>query len=180
MEFYINKKKSASVHYVYYGILLVFAVVLLLSSGLVTDTISLKGIVISSIAIVILAIVLIKAKIAQKDTSPMLKLEPEGITSRTTPMSKAAGLIRWADITDINLYEMTGDTLVSLSVTNATHYLEILRKKMPAFALKDIVDQHGILTLHLSASELDFDAAALFNYITTYAKQYEPLTQPKA
>jgi hypothetical protein len=171
MEFYINKKKSARILYIYYAILIVFAAVLLFSSGLVTDTVSLKGIVISSISIVILVIVLIKAQIARRDTSPMIKLEPEGLTSRTTPMSKAAGVIKWEDITDINIVELTGDTLVSLSVKNAPQYMDKLRKKMPAFALKDIVDQDGILTLNLSASELDFDAAVLFNHITTYAKQ---------
>jgi hypothetical protein len=101
---------------------------LLFSSGFITDSMSLKGVVISSIAIVILAIVLIKANLAQKDTSPMITLSTEGITSRTTPMSKAAGLIRWSDITDININEMTGDTLVSLSVKNADHYMAAMRK----------------------------------------------------
>lgn len=171
MEFYINKKKSNSVLYIYYGILVVFVLILLFSSGLITDTTSLKGIVISSIAIIILAIVLIKAKAAQNDTSPMLSLKQDGILSRTTPMSKAAGLIKWEDITDINLTEMTGDTLITLSLKNADHYKSVMRKKLPAFALKDIVDGNGILTLHLSASELDLDAAALFNHITAYASK---------
>jgi hypothetical protein len=168
MEFYINKKKSRSILYIYYAILVVFCLMLLFSSGFITDSMSLKGVVISSIAIVILAIVLIKANLAQKDTSPMITLSTEGITSRTTPMSKAAGLIRWSDITDININEMTGDTLVSLSVKNADHYMAAMRKKLPAFALKDIVNGDGILTLHLSASQLDFDAHALFNHITTF------------
>ena len=171
MEFYINKKKSSSVLYIYYGISIVFALVLLFSSGLVTETTSLKGIVISSVALVILAIVLIKANMAQRDTSPMVSLSDEGLTSRTTPMIKAAGLIRWEDITDINLVKLTGDTLVVLSVKNADHYMVALRKKMPAFATKDIVDANGILTLNLSAAELDFDAAELYSHITTYAKQ---------
>ena len=171
MEFYINKKKSSSVLYIYYGISIVFALVLLFSSGLVTETTSLKGIVISSVALVILAIVLIKANMAQRDTSPMVSLSDEGLTSRTTPMIKAVGLIRWEDITDINLVKLTGDTLVVLSVKNADHYMVALRKKMPAFATKDIVDANGILTLNLSAAELDFDAAELYSHITTYAKQ---------
>ena len=171
MEFYINKKKSSSVLYIYYGISIVFALVLLFSSGLVTETTSLKGIVISSVALVILAIVLIKANMAQRDTSPMVSLSDEGLTSRTTPMIKAAGLIKWEDITDINLVKLTGDTLVVLSVKNADHYMVALRKKMPAFATKDIVDANGILTLNLSAAELDFDAAELYSHITTYAKQ---------
>jgi hypothetical protein len=128
MEFYINKKKSRSILYIYYAILVVFCLMLLFSSGFITDSMSLKGVVISSIAIVILAIVLIKANLAQKDTSPMITLSTEGITSRTTPMSKAAGLIRWSDITDININEMTGDTLVSLSVKNADHYMAAMRK----------------------------------------------------
>lgn len=171
MEFYINKKKSNSVLYIYYGILLVFVLVLLFSSGLITETTNLKGTVISSIAIIILAIVLIKAKRAQNDTSPMLSLNENGITSRTTPMSKAAGLIRWEDITDINLTEMTGDTLVTLSLKNADQYKTVMQKKLPAFALKDIIDENGILTLHFSAAELDLDAAALFNHITAYASK---------
>jgi len=171
MEFYINKKKSNNVLYIYYGISIVFALVLLFSSGLVTETTSLKGIVISSVALVILAIVLVKANIAQRDTRPMVSLSDEGLTSRTTPMIKAAGLIRWEDITDINIEKLTGDTLVVLSVKNADHYMVALRKKMPAFATKDIVDANGILTLNLSAAELDFDAAELYNHITTYAKQ---------
>lgn len=169
MEFYINKKKSQNILYTYYGILAVFVLVLLFSSGVVTSTVSLKGIVISSISIVILVIVLIKANLARKDTSPLIRLDPEGIISRTTPMSKAAGLIRWQDITGIRLDEMPGDTLVALSLENAAHYTEVLRKKMPAFALKGTVDENNILTLNLSASELDFDAQALLDHIQTYA-----------
>lgn len=174
MEFYINKKKSQSILYIYYGILAVFVLILLFSSGVVTESISLKGMVVSCVAIVILTVVLLKANIAQRDTSPMVKLDQEGITSRTTPMSKAAGVIRWEDITDINLNEMTGDTLVSLSVKNAESYTAVLLKKLPAFALKGIVNESGILTLHLTASELDFDAATLFNHITSYANKQRP------
>jgi hypothetical protein len=177
MEFYINKKKSSSILYIYYGIFIVFALVLLFSSGLVTDTVSLKGIVISAIALVILAIVLLKANMAQRDTRPMVSLSDEGLTSRTTPMIKAAGLIKWEDITDINLEQLTGDTLVVISLKNADHYMVALRKNMPAFALKDIVDANGILTLNLSAAELDFDAAVLFNHITTYANKQKLVNQ---
>lgn len=169
MEFYINKNKSAKILYIYYGILVVFVAMLLFSSGLVTEDRSTKGIAISSVSIIVLTIVLIKANLARRDTSPMVVLDAAGITSRTTPMSKAAGLIRWEDITDVYLNKVTGDTLITLSLQNAESYMVLMRKKMPAFALKDMVTEDGILTIHLTAAELDVDAAELFNQITAFA-----------
>lgn len=50
------------------------------------------------------------------DTSPIVIFNDEGIISKTTAVSKAAGLILWKDITGINLDKVGADILITLTV----------------------------------------------------------------
>lgn len=168
MEFYRNRKKTINLILIYSGILLVMVLILLYSIGLFTATVSAKGIAISSIFGLIAAFLVVKMLISLKDTAPLLVLNKEGITSKVTAMSKAAGLILWEDITDMSVNKMGGDTLITLVVNKPDHYTPIIRKKLSAIAVSGANDAQGNLLIYLTASALDLDAQELFTEITRY------------
>lgn len=93
MEFYRNQKKSNQLVLIYVGLIVLLLGVLLYSTGVVSDRYLPKAVVLSGIGLIILTYCLIKSLAAAKDKSPMIALKPEGIVSRVTPVSKAAGLI---------------------------------------------------------------------------------------
>lgn len=168
MEFYRNRRKSFNLILTYSGILFVMILIFLYSIGIINDEVSTKGIAISSIFILILGFLVIKMLLALKDTSPLLILELEGIVSKVTPMSKAAGLILWDDIADMNINKVGGDTLITLTIKRPDHYIPAIRKKISALMLKGAHDAEGNLLLHLSAAELDIEAPELFNKIVAF------------
>ena len=168
MEFYRNRKKSINLILVYSGILLITVLIFLYSIGLFTSTVSAKGIAISSLFGLVLIFVLIKMLLSLKDTAPLLILNEDGITSRVTAMSQAAGLILWDDITDITVNKMGGDTLITLVVNKPDHYTPIIRKKLSALAVNGANDAEGNLLVYLTASALDLDAQELFIEIKRY------------
>jgi len=171
MEFYRNKKKSFNLILIYTGILVIMIAILLYSSGLFTEELFIKGIALSSVFILIIGFLVIKMLLDLKDTSALLILQPEGITSKTTPVSKAAGLIQWKDIIDMDINKMGGDTLITLVVKNPEPYMAIIRKKLSSIATNGANDADGNLLIYLSASELDIDAAELFANIQSYQQQ---------
>lgn len=109
--------------------------------------------------------------ISLKDTSALLILSNTGITSKVTPVSKAAGLILWEDITDISLNKMGGDTLVTLTIDKPDRYIPIIRKKLSALAVNGANDEQGNLLIYLTASSLAIEAPELLTIITNFRKE---------
>lgn len=172
MEFYRNRKKSVNLILMCTGIFVVLLIIFLYGMGLFTDTVSAKLIAISAIFGLILAFVIIKKIISLSDTSPLVILTREGIFSKVTPVSKAAGLILWKDIIDINLNKVGADTLVTLTVDKPDHYIPKIKQKLSAMAVSGIEDAQGNLPVNLTASELDIDAQELFTVIKTYRSEF--------
>lgn len=171
MEFYRNRKKSVNLILTYSGILALGILILIYSIGLFTDQTSTKGIAVSSIVIIVTGILVIKMLLALRDTSALLTLEPAGIVSKTTPVSKAAGLIQWKDIIGTDINKSGGDTLITLVINNPDHYIPIIRKKLSKLAVDGSNDANGNLLIYLSASELDIEAAELYENIKSYQQQ---------
>lgn len=174
MEFYKDKKKSGNLILVYAGLILVLTGVLLYSTGVFSDVILAKGIAISLVFILFLSVYLIKMLIAYNDTDPQIVLNQDGIVSKVTSLSKAAGLIRWEDIKNISLDRIGGDTLVTLQVGNPDHYLPVIRKHISAMMLKGVQDKNGNLTIYLTASELELEPLELQKSIARYAAGRRP------
>ena len=171
VEFYRNRKKSINLLLILSGILVVMLLILLYSSGIISDGIIIaKGVAFSSICSVILAIIIIKTLISLKDKSPLIILSPEGITAKVTAASKAAGLILWKDISDIQLQKVGGDTLVTLIINNPEPYAANIRKKLSAIALDNAQD----FQIYMTASVLDINAGELFDQVTAYRAQLNP------
>lgn len=171
VEFYRNRKKSINLLLILSGILVVMLLILLYSSGIISDGIIIaKGVAFSSIGSVILAIIILKTLISLKDKSPLIILSPEGITAKVTAVSKAAGLILWKDISDIQLHKVGGDTLVTLIINNPEPYAANIRKKLSAIAL----DKGQDLQIYMTASVLDINAGELFDQVVAYRAQLNP------
>lgn len=169
MEFYRNQKKSNQLVLIYLGLIVMFMAILLYSTGIISDRYLPKAAVVSGIGVLILVFCLIKSLLAAKDKSPMIALKPEGILSRVTPVSKAAGLISWKDVEEMNLNKMGADVLVTLHLSNADHYKAIISKKLSKMALSDSTDENGYLMVYLTAAHIDCNAAELLDKIKTYA-----------
>lgn len=165
VEFFRNRKKSINLLLILSGVLVLMLLILLYSSGIISDgTIIAKGVAFSSIGSIILAIIIIKTMISLKDKSPLIVLAPEGITAKVTAVSKAAGLILWQDIDDIQLHKVGGDTLVTLIINNSEPYSAKIRKKLSSIALEKDQD----LQIYMTASVLDISAKELFDQVTAY------------
>lgn len=168
MEFYRNKKKTINLILTCTGIFIVLVVIFLYSIGIFNGEVATKLAAVSGIFGLILGIVIITKLISLTDSSPLLVLSEEGITSKVTGVSKAAGLILWKDIKDIHLEKVGGDTLVTLTVDKPENYLPIIRKKLSAMVVNGIEDAQGNLPINLTASELDIDAQNLLTVIKNY------------
>jgi hypothetical protein len=173
MEFYKDRKKSLNLILICAGILAVLIAVFLYSIGLYDDHISTKLAAVTGIFSLILAVVVITKLFSMRDSSPQIVLSKEGIISKTTAVSKAAGLILWKDITDVNLEKAGADTLVTLTVSNAHRYLPLIKKKLSGIITNGLADANGNLPISLTASELRVNAEELFNTITNFRKEAE-------
>ena len=168
MEFYRNQKRSNQLVFIYVAIIAVLLGIFLYSTGLISDRYLPKPAVISGIGVLIFTFCLIKSLIAAKDPSPMISLKPEGITSRVTPASKAAGLISWKDIAGLSLTKMGADVLVTLHLSNVEHYKALIRKKLSKMAVSDSTDENGYFLVYLTASHIDINAEELLDKINAY------------
>jgi hypothetical protein len=168
MEFYRNRKKTINLIMICSAIFVVLALIFVYSLGLFTNEVIPKGAALSGAFGLVLAIIIIRMLISLNDTAPLLVLSKEGVTSRVTAMSKAAGLILWQDIIDITLHKVGGDQLVMLVINKPDHYAPLIRKKLSKMVLDGANDENGNLLIGLTASELDPDAQELYTSIKSY------------
>jgi hypothetical protein len=163
-----NRKKTLKSIFIYSAVFIVMVLILLYSTAVISNEIIPKGIAMSSAFILIIAYFLFKAVTGLNDTSPLISLQPDGIISRVTPMSKAAGLMLWTDVADLGIKDMGSDVLVKIALRNEQYYAARIKKSLSSIALKDAKDEQGNLTVFLTASEMDIDARELLNRIQDY------------
>lgn len=170
MEFYRDRKKSINLILICAGVLVVTVAAFLYSIGLFDGQVGAKLAGVSGVFSIILTIIIIKKLITLSDKSPLVILSNDGIISKTTAVSKAAGLILWQDITAVNLEKVGADTLVTLTVNNAGNYLPLIKKKLSGMVTNGLADADGNIPVSLTASELTINAQELFNVITDFRK----------
>lgn len=171
MEFYRDKKKSMNVILICAGLLVVFILTFLYSIGVFDGQVGAKLAAVTGIFSIILTIIILKKTFTLQDTSPLVIISLEGIISKTTAVSKAAGLILWKDISNVDLQKVGADTLVTLTVEDAEHYLPLIKKKLSRMITNGLVDQNGNLPISITASELEVDAQELYNMIINSRKK---------
>lgn len=170
MEFYRDRKKSLNLILICAGILVVLVATFLYGIGLFDGQVGAKLAAVSGVFSLILAIVILKKLFTMRDKSPLVVLSNEGIISKTTAVSKAAGMILWNDIMSVNLEKVGADTLVTMTVNNAENYLPLIKKKLSGMVTNGLANADGILPISLTASELTVDAEELFVAITDFRK----------
>ena len=171
MEFYRDRKKSMNMILICAGLLIVFIGLFLYSIGLFDGQVGTKLATVTGIFSMILVIIIFKKLFTLRDTSPLVIVSLEGIISKTTAVSKAAGLILWNDISDVNLEKVGADTLVTLTVENPEHYLPLIKKKLSKMVTNGLVTADGNLPISLTASELDTNAQELYDVIINSRKK---------
>ena len=150
------------------GLLAVLVLLFLYGVGIFNDTIRPKVAAFSGGLGLVLAFVVVKTLFSLNDKSALVILNKEGIITKVTAVSKAAGLIRWDDIKDMSLNKVGGDQLITLSVGNPEYYMPLIRKKLSSMVTNGLEDAHGNLQINLTASEIDIEAPELFKIIGDY------------
>lgn len=168
MEFYRDKKKSLNLILICALILVALAGAFLYGIGFFDGHVSNKLAAATGLSSLILAIVIISKLLKLRDTSPLVILSNEGLVSKTTAVGKAAGLILWEDISDVNLEKVGADTLVTLAIDKPESYLPLVKKKLSGMVTDGMADPSGQIAISLTASELTVDAQELFNAITVF------------
>lgn len=171
MEFYRDRKKTATLILICAGILIVLIATFLYSIGLYDDHISTKLAAATGLFSLILTIIIIKKLFTLGDKSPLIVITKEGITSKVTAVSKAAGLILWKDIVDVKLEKVGADTLVVLKVDQPENYLPLIKKKLSGLITNGLVENDGILPISLTAAELNIDAQELYLKIKSFREE---------
>jgi hypothetical protein len=171
MEFYRNKKKTTMLILSCSGFLLLLIAVILYGIGIFTGEISPKLAGISGVFGLILIIVIIRMLISLNQSAPLLTLSNEGIRSDTTVVSKAAGLIPWKDVIDIELSKVGWDMLIMLTVRKTEQDMPVIKEKLVSLAVSDAQDSNATMQIFITASELDIESNELINIIKDYQKR---------
>jgi len=165
---YRNAKKTRNLLLYASSITVVIAVVLLYSLGVFDSVFKTKPAVISGAILLIMLFLTLKTFAGLRDKSPLIQIDSAGFSGKTTPLSKAFGRVEWQDVTDIQLQKVGGDTLVIVTVDHAAKYEGRLSKLLWKMAFDE---QNSKLNLMYSASEIDIDAAELYDLLFKYWKK---------
>ncbi|WP_433832236.1 STM3941 family protein [Flavobacterium anhuiense] len=168
INLYRNAKKTRNLILYASTISIVLAMLFLYSIGTFDGIFKTKPAVISGAILLIMLFLTFKSLASVRDKSPLIHMDSNGFSGKTTPLSKAFGRVEWVDVTDIELQKLGGDTLVVVTVDNADKYNGRLSKMMWKMAYDE---QNSKLNLMYSASEIDIDAAKLYDLFAKHWKK---------
>ena len=103
-----------------------------------------------------------------KDKSPLIQIDSNGFSGRTTPVAKAFGRIDWQDVTDVQLTKVGGDTLVAITIDNIAKYDGRVSKFLWKMAYDE---QNSKLNIIYSASEIEINADELYKLFLEHWKK---------
>lgn len=162
---YRNAKKTRNLLLYAGAISVVLAIVFLYSIGTFDNVFKIKPAIVSGAVLLIMLFLTLKSFAGVRDKSPLIHIDSNGFSGKTTPLSKAFGRVEWIDVTDIQLQKAGGDTLVVVTVDNTNKYNGRLSKMMWKMAYDE---QNSKLNLMYSASEIDIDSKALYDLFLSY------------
>lgn len=166
-KLYRNTKKTKKTIFSAAAVSLFLALVVLYSTGVFDGELKLKPLIFSGAALLIMLILTLNSLLGIKDKSPLIDLDSDGFSGKTTPLSKAFGRVEWQDVVDVQLQKTGGDTLVIVIVANTDKYTGRISKMFWKMAYDD---QNKVLNLMYSASEIDIDAKELYDLFVSYWK----------
>jgi hypothetical protein len=141
---------------------------LLYGIGTFDGIIKIKLSIASGAILLIMLVLIFKILASIKDKSPLIQIDTNGFSGRTTPVAKAFGRIEWQDVTDLQLNKVGGDTLVAVTIDNIAKYDGRASKFLWKLAFDE---QNSKLNLMYSASEVNINAEELYELFLKYWKK---------
>ncbi len=165
INLYRNKGKTAKLLVLSALICVILLLILLYCIGLFDGTLKVKPAVFSGGALLVMLILLVNSLLNLRDKSAQISLNKNHFSGKTTPMAKAFGIGNWDDVAAINLQKVGGDTLVVVTLGNASDYKERLSSMLWKMAY-DVPSQQ--LNIMYSTSVIGIEATELYELFMTY------------
>ena len=168
IKLYRNAKKTRSLLLYASAISILVAIMLLYGIGTFDGVFKIKLSIASGAILLIMLVLIFKMLAGIKDKSPLIQIDSNGFSGRTTPVAKAFGRIEWQDVTDVQLQKVGGDTLVAVTTDNVEEY----DGRVSKFLWKMAYDEQNLkLNIMYSASEIEIDADELYKLFLKYWKK---------
>jgi hypothetical protein len=168
IKLYRNSKKTRNLLLYASAISILIAIMLLYGIGTFDGIIKIKLSIASGAILLIMLVLIFKILASIKDKSPLIQIDTNGFSGRTTPVAKAFGRIEWQDVTDLQLNKVGGDTLVAVTIDNIAKYDGRASKFLWKLAFDE---QNSKLNLMYSASEVNINAEELYELFLKYWKK---------
>lgn len=168
IKLYRNSKKTRNLLLYASGISILIAIMLLYGIGTFDGVFKIKLSIASGAILLIMLVLIFKILASIKDKSPLIQIDSNGFSGRTTPVAKAFRRIEWQDVTDLQLNKVGGDTLVAVTIDNVTKYDGRASKFLWKLAFDE---QNSKLNIMYSASEIDMNEKALYDLFVSNWKK---------
>lgn len=168
IKLYRNAKKTRNLLLYASGISILIAIMLLYGIGTFDGVFKVKLSIASGAILLIMLVLIFKILASIKDKSPLIEIDSNGFSGRTTPVAKAFGRIEWQDVTDLQLKKVGGDTLVAVTIDNVAKYDGRASKFLWKLAFDE---QNSKLNIMYSASEIDMNEKALYDLFVSNWKK---------
>ncbi|WP_369013832.1 STM3941 family protein [Flavobacterium anhuiense] len=168
IKLYRNFKKTRNLLLYAFAVNILLAIMLLYGIGTFDGVFKIKLSIASGAILLIMFVLSFKMLASIKDKSPLIQIDSNVFSGRTTPVAKAFGRIEWQDVTDLQLKKVGGDTLVAITIDNVSKY----DGKVSKFLWKMAYDeQNSKLNIMYSASEIEINADELYKLFLKYWKK---------
>ncbi|MBJ2124949.1 STM3941 family protein [Flavobacterium sp. IB48] len=168
INFYRNAKKTRSLLLYASALSILIAIAFLYGIGTFDGVFKIKLSVASGAILLIMLVLIFKMLASIKDKSPLIQIDSNGFSGRTTPVAKAFGRIEWQDVTDVQLNKVGGDTLVAVKIDNIAKYDGRASKFLWKMAYDE---QNSKLNIMYSASEIEINADELYKLFLEHWKK---------
>ena len=168
INFYRNAKKTRSLLLYASALSILIAIAFLYGIGTFDGVFKIKLSVASGAILLIMLVLIFKMLASIKDKSPLIQIDSNGFSGRTTPVAKAFGRIDWQDVTDVQLTKVGGDTLVAITIDNIAKYDGRVSKFLWKMAYDE---QNSKLNIIYSASEIEINADELYKLFLEHWKK---------
>ncbi|MET3025805.1 STM3941 family protein [Flavobacterium sp. UW10123] len=159
INFYRNAKKTRSLLLYASALSFLLAIAFLYGIGVFDGVFKIKLSIASGAIFLIMLVLIFRMLASIKDKSPLIQIDANGFSGRTTPVAKAFGRIEWQDVTDLQLTKVGGDTLVAITIDNISKYDGRVSKFLWKMAYDE---QNSKLNIMYSASEIEINADELY------------------
>lgn len=162
---YRNRSKTVKLLAISGGICVILLLTFLYCIGLFDGELKVKPAVFSGAALLVMLILLLSSLLSLRDKSAQIVLNKNHFSGKTTPLAKAFGIGNWEDVTAINLQKVGGDTLVIVTLSNASNYKDRLPSMLWKMAYYEATQELNIM---YSASVIGIESAELYELFMSY------------